>query len=366
MKILLVDVDSTWPNMAICQLYVYHLKQGDTVALHKMNLEGYPTNKPKLVNATGYDRVYVSVVFNYNADKFEIRGCSDVRTGGSGIDIKSKLPPEIANQPLDYTIYAEYIQKMFSDNPKRMNRELKNLSKFVYDFMTRGCIRNCEFCIVPKKEGGLKLVKEIDEVLANPSYTPDKTVMFLDNNFLAYAGHMEILQELVDKQIRCCFSQGLDIRLLTEENARLLDRLNYHGEYTFAFDNVKLLNIIERKLALLKYVDFKGRLRFFVFVSPRFTTIKDDIFRIKYLRERGILPYVMREFTCWGSKNQYFYTDIAGYCNVPSGFKRISFEDFLFNQTQGPRRKSDIPSLKRSLELWLPETPWPGDNAYKK
>ena len=38
MKILLVDVDSTWPNMAICQLYVYHLKQGDTVALHKMNL----------------------------------------------------------------------------------------------------------------------------------------------------------------------------------------------------------------------------------------------------------------------------------------------------------------------------------------
>ena len=368
MKILLVDVDSTWPNMAICQLYVYHLKQGDSVTLHKMNLEGYPTNKPKKVKAHGFDRVYVSVVFNYNADKFEIQGCSDVQIGGSGIDVKSQLPKEVANQPLDYTIYAEYIQKMFTDNPKRLKRELKNLNKFTYDFMTRGCIRSCGFCIVPKKEGGLKLVKELDDVLSNPSYSSDKTIMFMDNNFLAYAGHMDILQELVDRQVRCCFSQGLDIRLLTEENARLLDKLNYHGEYTFAFDNINLLKVINRKLTLLRDVDFKGRLRFFVFVSPNHTNIKDDIFRIKFLRERGILPYVMREHTCWGSDDRYLYTDIAGYCNVPTAFKRLTLEDFLFNHSSGPRRKSNIPSLKRSLEVWKEgeaEKPWPGDNFYK-
>lgn len=93
------------------------------------------------------------------------------------------------------------MQDIYSDNPKRMARELKNLNKFVYDFMTRGCIRNCSFCVVPEKEGGLKLVKELTDVMANPSYASDKTLMFMDNNFLAYGGHKEILQELVDRQI---------------------------------------------------------------------------------------------------------------------------------------------------------------------
>lgn len=365
MNILLVDVDSTWPNMAICQLYAYHLKQGDTVTLHKMNLEGYPTNKPKQVDACGYDRTYVSVVFSYNAEKFEITDCKDVQVGGSGIDLDTELPPEVASQPLDYKIYSEYIQENFSDKPKRLARELKNLNEYVYDFMTRGCIRNCGFCIVPKKEGGLRLVKEVSDILENPSYSPEKTIMFMDNNFLAYSGHMEILQELVDRQVRCCFSQGLDIRLLNKDNAQLLDQLNYRGEYTFAFDDVKLLPVITRKLELLKEIDFKGRLRFFVFVSPEFTTIEDDMFRIRFLRERGILPYVMRHYTCWESENKYFYTDVAGWCNMPTAFKRVSLEDFLFNQVSGPRRKSNLPSLQRSVDLWGAEMKWPGDNAYK-
>lgn len=364
-KILLVDVDSTWPNMAICQLYTYHLNQGDTVALHKMGLGGYPNGKPTTVDATGYDRVYASVIFSFNADKLEITGCEDVQLGGSGIDLKNKLPKEVTDQPLDYKIYIDYIEALYSDNPKRMERELKNVNKFVYDFMTRGCIRKCNFCIVPKKEGGLHLVKELDEVLANPSYEEGKTLMFMDNNFLAYSGHKEILRELGRRQIRCCFSQGLDIRLLDEENVQLLNELNYHGDYTFAFDNIKLKSVIEKKLELFANANFKGRLRFFVFVSPRFTTLEDDLYRIKWLRERGIISYVMREYTCWGSDDQNFYTDIAGYCNVASAFKKVSFEDFLLNQTSGPRRKGDIPSLHESLAKFGPETPWPGEHAYK-
>lgn len=366
MKILLVDVDSTWPNMAICQLYTYHLNQGDSVTLHKMNHEGYPTNKPKEVDATGYDRVYVSVVFNYNKDKFEIIGCPDVQVGGSGYDIKSELPPEVANQPLDYTIYSDYLQETFSDNPKRLDREMKNLNKCSYDFMTRGCPRKCSFCIVPKKEGGLRLVKDLDQVLENPSYEEGKTLMFLDNNFLAYTDHMDILHELVDRQLRCCFTQGLDIRCINENNAALLDKLNYAGDYTFAFDNVGIENKVRHGLDVLRDVDFNGRLRFFVFVSPEITNIEEDVYRIKFLRERGILPYVMREYKCWGSENQYFYTDIAGYCNMPTAFKALSFEDFLFNQKSGPRRKSNPESLRRSVELWNGEIPWPGDSAYKK
>lgn len=59
----------------------------------------------RVVDAKGYDRVYVSVVFSYNATKFEVQGCSDVQVGGSGIDLNLELPPEIANQPLDYTLY---------------------------------------------------------------------------------------------------------------------------------------------------------------------------------------------------------------------------------------------------------------------
>ena len=121
------------------------------------------------------------------------------------------MPDEIEKLAPDYSVYP--------DNDTS------------YGFITRGCIRNCGFCYVPKKEGNIKKVCDIDQIVRH------KKVEFLDNNILAYPTHKVILQELIDKKIKCSLNQGLDIRLIDRENSTLLSKLRYMGCYIFAFDD---------------------------------------------------------------------------------------------------------------------------------
>ena len=45
MKILLVDVDSKIPNLALMKISTYHKNQNDTVDIIRLNFDGYPTKK---------------------------------------------------------------------------------------------------------------------------------------------------------------------------------------------------------------------------------------------------------------------------------------------------------------------------------
>ena len=108
----------------------------------------------------------------------------------------------------------------------------------------------------------IRQVATVEEIVKH------KEVKFLDNNFLALENHKDILKELIEKNIRCQFNQGLDIRLLDKENSNLLSRLNYLGEYIFAFDNWKELKLIQSKLPLLTWLKpFQGK--FYVYVHPK-------------------------------------------------------------------------------------------------
>jgi len=73
MKILLVDVDSKIPNLALMKLSTYHKQLGDSVEIIKLGLPGYPHNRKfKSVDAKGFDKVYVSSVFTVNQGKYKI------------------------------------------------------------------------------------------------------------------------------------------------------------------------------------------------------------------------------------------------------------------------------------------------------
>ena len=64
MKILLVNVDSRW-NMAIRRMYNY-FRQDHEVKMMNLGFSGYPHKRTKIIDATGYDRVYVSNIFDIN------------------------------------------------------------------------------------------------------------------------------------------------------------------------------------------------------------------------------------------------------------------------------------------------------------
>src|SRR4030042_2458047 len=83
MKVLLIDIDSKIPNLALATIQKYHLDRGDKVIW----------NNELFINSV--DKTYVSCIFTKNKYKCkDFEGRAEI--GGSGYDIYKKLPEEIA------------------------------------------------------------------------------------------------------------------------------------------------------------------------------------------------------------------------------------------------------------------------------
>ncbi|MEO5370984.1 MAG: hypothetical protein H7833_13015 [Magnetococcus sp. DMHC-1] len=110
---------------------------------------------------------------------------------------------------------------------------------FVY--ATRGCIRTCEFCGVPKLEGGLKHTQSISNIVREIEriHGEKKDLIFMDNNITASPRFKEIIDEVVGLgfgrgatitrrgvtiQRRVDFNQGVDARELAK-NEDLIKQL---------------------------------------------------------------------------------------------------------------------------------------------
>ena len=315
MKVLLIDADSIIPNIALMKLSAWHKSLGDDVELVRVNLPYYPNRKKTPFVPKSADITYCSVIFEGNANY--IIG-DNIIFGGTGFDLTTKIPFVAEKFDPDYSIYP------YNDTS--------------YGFLTRGCIRNCSFCKVPKKEGLIHRVANVDDIVMH------KKVKFLDNNILSLPEHKEILAELVQKNIKCQFNQGLDIRLLDSENSDLLSKINYLGDYIFAFDNWKYKTIIEKKMIFLSWRK-PYQLKFFVYISPEMH-LAETVKRIVWLKENQCLPYIMRDISCWESENSDFFVDLAAYCNQVNLFKTMEFMVFLEKRHQNKQR------TEKSKRLW--------------
>lgn len=304
MKILLVNVDSRW-NMAIRKMYTHFTQEGHQTEMQNLGLSGYPHKRKVTIDAAGYDRVYVSNIFEQNAHRVTVTNCAAVEYGGIGSrDPHKQLPPEI-EAALPYYEPGE---------------------KDTYGFITRGCIRNCWFCKVPKFEGRLKEYNPVESIVRG---VPGEIVHFLDNNILAYPRHMEVFNWLIERGTRCEFNQGLDFRLVNDENLAALARLNYEGEYIFAFDEPKYQPLLDRKVEQIKkHIPQPWRLKFYIYYHPDME-LRGLFERVEWCRSRECLPYVMRDAACWDCDKKEFLIDYAAYCNQPGFFKNLTFEQFL-------------------------------------
>jgi hypothetical protein len=322
MKILLVDVDSKIPNLALMKLSTWHKSLGHKIDIVRLNISYYPNRrKKKIVDALNYEKVFVSAIFFESPNFVTILGANHIQYGGTGYSITDSLPEYIENCDPDYSLYPD--------------------NKNSYGFLTRGCIRNCPFCVVPEKEGMVRQVSTVDDICKH-----DK-VYFLDNNILAFKDHKNILQELVNKKIHCQFNQGLDIRLLNDENAGLLSTIKYLGDYIFAFDDRKFEKIITRKLRLFrKYFKRYWGIKFFIYCDST-QKISDLIYRLDWCRDNNVLPYLMRNINCWSSPFVDFYTDLAAYCNQPSIWKKMTPEEYITK-----RQPNNLDRQKTFNALW--------------
>ena len=149
MRVAIHSVDwHNYPNLALMRISAWHKAQGDSV-------EWFSPLMP-------YDRVYASKVFTFTPDDPYLP--ADAIRGGTGYDATTKLPPEIDAMRPDYTIYPQFTE--------------------AYGFLTRGCVNKCPWCVVPKKEGAIKIVGDIEEI-CNTNTGFRRKAILMDNNFLA-------------------------------------------------------------------------------------------------------------------------------------------------------------------------------------
>lgn len=290
MKIGLIDVDGhNFPNLALMKLSAYHKANGDTVDWYEP-LFGH------------YDKVYMSKVFTFTPDYEYFIDADDVIKGGTGYKLYDKVLPEEVDRTFpDYTIYPQY--------------------DFAIGFLTRGCIRKCPWCVVPKKEGALKPYCDWKSIKRADS---DK-IVFMDNNVLASEYGIEQMRSMVGQNVKIDFNQGLDARLITDEIAKLLSQLKWISTIRLACDTSQMIPIVEKAVQKLgKY----GVKPYRIFVYTLIQDIDEAYQRIKALDKLGVKPFAQpyRDFETNYVNPEHKH--LARWCNHKATHYSIPFEEY--------------------------------------
>ena len=281
MKIGLIDIEPKIYNPAIMQISRHHKDRGAKVGWWS------PLEDKQ------FDHVYCSSIFDYT-NKSEVP--DRAICGGTGFDVSSRLSVDIENCDLDYSIY-----------PK---------CKTSYLWFSRGCNRNCPWCVVPEKEGKWHTVRPLN---LNPD---GKYITVMDNSFfdegIQWWGAIEFLEHLglpVD-------IQGIDVRTITEGQCHALADMKHHKQLKIAWDNPnegKL--VIDGIIRLTEYVKCY-KIMCYVLIGYN-SSPEQDLGRVETLRELSIDPFVMPY-----NRKDLYQRIFARWVNRKAIFKTVKWKDY--------------------------------------
>ena len=293
MNVALIDVDGhNFPNLPLMKLSAWHKVQGDSVEWYSPLF-----SRP--------DKIYASKVFTFSHDYTAYApGHPEPIRGGTGYDETVKLPEAVEHMIPDYSLYPNWTAAI--------------------GFLTRGCIRNCPWCIVPRKEGNLCEVDDIERVSAGR-----KEVVLLDNNFLAASPDFvrEQLEKAARLRLKIDFNQGLDARLITAENAKLLSACMWIRFIRFSCDTVAMIEPIRRAVSLIRESGCKREIFCYMLVQE----IADAEMRLRALVNMKITPFAQpcRDFSEDSTPTEE-QRRFASFANVKGGklCRKMSFSEY--------------------------------------
>jgi len=278
MKVALYNLEPNIVNSAMMRVSMYHKAQGDSVEQYSPLLH------------QEYDKVYAFSLFAYTP-KYYVR--KDMIKGGTGFNLTTRLPKAIEDCDYDWSLYPQCDYSLI--------------------WFSKGCIRNCPFCVVRRKEGYIRSVMPKN---LNPN---GKYIKIMDNNFFANPKWQEAT-ELLRRWGQPLDFNGVDIRILDKEMCDWLNDFRHYKQIKIAWDNPKE-NIISPLEKIVKGIK-PYKLMCYVLIGY-WSTPEEDIYRVEELRKLKIDPFVMPF-----NRNDPYQRAFARWVNHKAIFKSIKWEDY--------------------------------------
>ncbi len=290
MNIGLIDVDGhNFPNLALMKISAYHKSKKDLVEFATIYRK--------------YDILYKSKVFSFTPDDENAYQTKKVIRGGAGYNIKLKLPKEIDLMFPDYHLYN---------------------CEHAYGFLTRGCNNNCDWCIVPEKEGKIKSYRKIQDVVGSSF----DSAILMDNNILQSDYGIKQIEEIIKLKIRIDFNQGIDARLIDDGIAKLLSKVIWLHPVRLACDTSASIKQLKKAVTNLRWRNVTP-VRYFVYCLVK--DVNEAMGRVKEIK--GIAcdpfcqPYIDFRKNIEPTKEQKRF---CRWVNWKSSFKSVWWEDYIW------------------------------------
>ncbi len=244
----------SFPNLALMKISAYHKNLGDKVDWWEP--------------LSTYDKIYSSKVFDFTPENQYLPPYTI--KGGTGYGIYDELPKEIDSMFPDYSIY-----------PK---------CDYAVGFITRGCIRNCRWCVVPKKEGKIHKYSKWQDIVRQDT----NKVVLMDNNILSCEYGISQLEELSHTSYKIDLNQGMDARLVTDDIAKILSNIKWIRFIRFSCDTISQIDYILKTARLLQKYGVKPY-RMFVYLLVT-KDLENASYRVEQLKKiKNITIYAQAE-----------------------------------------------------------------------
>ena len=256
---LLIDIDSRLPNLALMKLSRYLKSQGRHVELARGD------TRVRTVDEVFASSVFFTAASQSKIERLRQRFGEAITFGGSGVDLQRRLPAAIEALPPDYTLYPE-------------------LEDRALGFVTRGCPLRCAFCIVPEKEGAVRVVSDLDALLQGSR----TKLILLDDNLLAHPRAADLLDEMAARDIAVNFTQTMDLRMVDAALAKLIRRIRCsntrftRSAYYFSLNRARGLEQIRKRYDLFNFQ--RSDNVEFVFMYGFDTSLEEDLERLRFLK----------------------------------------------------------------------------------